>query len=96
MLQQRLEDRFFGCEVEIDGALGDARLGGDVVDDALGKTLAGKDLAGGIENLVSPELRHNLLLALRTDLVGFCDHLQISSASERLVTSDTDAYDSIL
>ena len=42
LARQRLEHRFLAFEVEIDGALGDAGPGGDVVHPRAGKALVGE------------------------------------------------------
>ena len=64
LARQRLEHRFLAFEVEIDGALGDAGTGGDVVHAGAGKTLFGEtgqrrlqDFRGALLLAAGPALR---------------------------------------
>jgi len=54
----------FGAEVEVEGALGDFRGGGDVVDRGVGKTLLSKDFDGSGEDLPTAQIGEGLLTSL--------------------------------
>ena len=50
LLEDTLEDLLLGFEVMIDGALGDAGAGGDMVDAGGGEAVGGEEFAGGADD----------------------------------------------
>jgi hypothetical protein len=61
------EEVTFGVEVEVDGAFGDAGVGGDLVDGGGVVAAEGEDVAGGFEDFGGAELLEDVLFGLAGD-----------------------------